>query len=76
MSGHQHEREREQGAESAGQLLARLGTDGQAWAREFLRRFDGEPVGGDRVDEGLMIGWFANAIETGRSAGQTVTLPA
>lgn len=56
--------------ETAGRMLARLGTDGQAWAREFQHRFAGEPVGGHVVDEGLLIGWFANAIEAGRSAGQ------
>lgn len=43
-------------------------TDGEVWAQEFMRRF------GDRlnesVDEGLMISWFANAIETGRTAGE------
>lgn len=38
-----------------------MGTDGQKWARAFVDRFGG--------DEGLMIGWFANAIETGRTAG-------
>jgi hypothetical protein len=50
-------------------LLAHLGTDAMVWAKEFMRRFavtrraDGEPC-----DEGLMVGWFANAIETGRDA--------
>lgn len=56
--------------EDAGQLLARLGADGQMWAQEFLRRFDGQTVGGGDVDEGLMISWFANAIGAGRTAGQ------
>ena len=41
-------------------------TDAHVWAKEFIRmknlhNFD--------IDEDLMIGWFANAIETGRSAG-------
>jgi hypothetical protein len=35
-------------------------TDAQVWAQEFVRLHGG--------DEGLMIGWFANAIETGRGA--------
>jgi hypothetical protein len=38
-------------------------TDARKWAQEFMREF------GDRkaeIDEGLMIAWFANAIETGR----------
>ena len=40
-------------------------TDGQIWAQEFMRVVES----GVTVDEGLMLGWFANAIETGRSAG-------
>lgn len=55
-------------SETVGQLLTRLGTDGRAWAREFLDRYHGEEVGAT-VDEGLLISWFANAIEAGRSAG-------
>lgn len=47
--------------ESPAAFLARLGTDGQVWAREFVARHGG--------DEGLMLSWFANAIEAGRSAG-------
>ena len=43
-------------AESDGELLARLGTDAAAWAKEFVRRFGG--------DEGLMVGWFANCAGT------------
>ena len=36
-------------------------TDAMAWAREFKRIFN------DRApDEGTMLGWFANAIETGK----------
>jgi len=37
--------------------------DAQIWAKEFMHTF-----GADRrneIDEGLMIGWFANAIMTG-----------
>jgi hypothetical protein len=43
-------------------------TDAQEWAQAFMGIF------GDRrddIDEGLMIAWFANAIETGREAGRT-----
>jgi hypothetical protein len=43
--------------ESDGQILARLGTDAQLWAQEFVKLHGG--------DEGLMISWFANAIEAG-----------
>jgi hypothetical protein len=38
-------------------------TDAIVWAHEFVTLFS-------EIDEGLMIGWFANAIETGRSAGR------
>lgn len=42
-------------------------TDGLKWAEEFMRMF------GDSRDEitiDLMAGWFANAVETGRRAGE------
>lgn len=44
-------------------------TDAKVWAEEFMRvaRTQGEQFG--LIDEGMMIGWFANAIETGRAAG-------
>jgi hypothetical protein len=46
-------------------------TDAQIWAQEFMERFGwalrDEPA--CVIDEGLMSGWFANAIETGRNAG-------
>jgi hypothetical protein len=57
-------------------------TDAMVWAEEFCRIFDGHVVVGSRtlqeiehkdwtkLDEGTMVAWFANAIETGRSAGQ------
>lgn len=45
-------------------------TDASVWAREFVRIVvETEP--GVTVDFGLMVGWFANAIETGRAAGRT-----
>lgn len=40
--------------------------DAQIWAQEFMKNF------GHRlqdIDEGLMIGWFANAIETAKKHG-------
>jgi len=57
-----------------GELLAEMGTDAQKWAQEFIRRFGGR----ERcafIDEGLMIGWFANAIEAGRDAGMGAATP-
>lgn len=38
-----------------------MGTDAARWADHFTRLHGG--------DWGLMVGWFANAIEQGRSAG-------
>lgn len=35
--------------------------DATVWAREFCAKF-----GTDIIDEGLMIGWFANAIEVAK----------
>ena len=37
-------------------------TDARVWAKEFVQQFGG--------DEELMFGWFANAIESGRDAGE------
>ena len=52
-------------------------TNAAAWADEFCRRFKvgrrGGPEEGDGAnwDWGLMAGWFASAIETGRDAGRS-----
>lgn len=58
-------------------------TDAWVWAEEFCRIFRGYTIinedyaaeGGGvperHVGEGTMIGWFANAIETGRDAGSS-----
>lgn len=45
-------------------------TDANVWAREFERRFLTDPIQRAKIDRGLMLSWFANAIETGRTAGQ------
>jgi hypothetical protein len=45
-----------------GELLAKMGTDAEKWATQFVLRFGG--------DKEALTGWFANAIEAGRSAGQ------
>lgn len=57
-------------------------TDAMVWAQEFCRIFDGWQVWfdgpGDRpqiVDEGLMVGWFANAIMVGYDSGRKATCP-
>jgi len=50
--------------------------DAQVWAQEFIRIFNGQTIGGESgetsraVDEGLMITWFANAIETGKGVAR------
>jgi len=41
-------------------------TDARMWAWEFLDVIES----GVDIDEALMVGWFANAIETGRAAGR------
>ena len=46
-------------------------TDAMTWAREFVRLFP-EGTG----DVGTMVGWFANAIEVGRAAGESAETPA
>jgi hypothetical protein len=51
------EREKESGPE----LLARLGDDAAKWAAEF--RQTAIDLGYSNMDEGWLIGWFANAIE-------------
>lgn len=52
--------------------LTLLGTeDAMVWAEEFVRIFTGKVVGPDwdGVDEGLMVGWFANAMAIGEQFG-------
>ena len=61
---------------NAGQMLEWLGTDAARWARAFAdieRRGKLRPEDADRV--GWLVGWFANAIETGRTQGRRETCP-
>lgn len=46
-------------------------TDAQVWAQEFIKIIREKPE--LALDEGMMIGWFANAIEAGRIAGDKST---
>lgn len=40
--------------------------DATVWADEFCRRFSVTRIAdGEAMDEGLMLGWFANAIMAG-----------
>lgn len=48
-------------------FLTLAGTDAAKWAKEWMRIYNTLPE--SEVDEGWMIGWFANAIEAGRNAG-------
>lgn len=41
-------------------------SDPQLWAKEFISAISGDPK--LALDEGMMIGWFANAIQAGRNA--------
>lgn len=43
-------------------------TDGMEWAKEFCRLYNSKP--NFTIDEGLMVAWFANAIEVGRQEGK------
>ena len=43
-------------------LLETCKDSGQMWARAFIQIID--KIGRDKIDESLMIGWFANAIES------------
>lgn len=47
--------------ETSGEVLARLGDNAAAWAKEF--RQTAIKMGYSDMDEGWLIGWFANAIE-------------
>lgn len=54
-------------------------TDARVWADEFCNLFtviprsdEQTPFESDNDELGLMIGWFANAIEVGRDAGRSI----
>ena len=55
---------------SDGEFAKEVGTDARKWAEAFMQIF---PDTG--LDEGIMIGWFANAIENGRDAGLAQQIP-
>jgi len=45
------------------ELLNYCGADAHKWAEAFCRIKEMQGWGATDIDEGLMIGWFANAIE-------------
>jgi len=55
--------------ESDSDMLERMGTDAMLWTEEFAKR--NPKVSGKMTDN--LFGWFANAIEAGRRAGQPQT---
>lgn len=58
--------EQEPAQADTGKVLQAMGTDARLWAQEFMETFKkhaGQPP--EWLDEGLMIGWFANAIMAG-----------
>lgn len=57
---------------SSGEMLAYMGTDARRWAQAFGERFTVSSRAADATAHdliGVMVGWFANAIEAGRDAG-------
>lgn len=54
-------------------LLAEMGTDALEWAQQFLKVVAERPA--PELDEAFMTGWFANAIEAGRSTQYTRSMP-
>ncbi len=48
-----------------GELLKYMGTDAAKWAQEFCKIARDH---GQKIDEEIMIGWFANAIMAGHDA--------
>lgn len=48
-------------AMSSSDMLSAVGDDASKWAAAFVQT--AEKLGHNGIDEGWMIGWFANAIE-------------
>lgn len=55
------------------EILMIMGTDAAKWTDEFML-VQAKPET-PPLDWGTMVGWFANAIEAGRSAGMKATCP-
>jgi hypothetical protein len=47
-------------------LIDELGTDAMKWATAFCQIKRKQGWTSEEIDEGLMVGWFANAIEAAR----------
>lgn len=59
-----------------GERLAYMGTDALRWAGQFQRTVPREEAANWVGDTGFLVGWFANAIEAGRTAGRDATFKA
>jgi hypothetical protein len=49
---------------SGGELMQECGDSARKWAAAFMQHIKMRKFLPCEIDEGLMIGWFANAIET------------
>lgn len=58
--------------QDSAELLSYMGTDAERWTEQFLTHTDLANAGPDFVS--TVQSWFANAIETGRSAGYSGVL--
>lgn len=58
---------------SAGTLLEYMGMDAQKWTQAFLQMTDLANAGPDF--QGTVLSWFANALEVGRTAQYTRSIP-
>lgn len=58
---------------TAAEILTIMGTDAAKWTDEFMRIHTDPKT--PTLDWGAMVGWFANAIEAGRTAGMRATCP-
>ena len=54
-----------------GDLLQYMGIDGSRWAAEFCKIARDK---GHDLDEGWMLGWFANAIMAGYDRGRGISV--
>ena len=53
--------------ETDGEMLKRLGMDGDKWAREFIKMFENGDI--KDIDLDLMRAWFCNSIMAGYDRG-------
>lgn len=54
--------------EDPSELIKAQSTDAYRWARSFMSRIEQGYFAKEDIDEGLMISWFANAIEIAKDS--------